>query len=287
MEFIFPFLLDPFDPCDPSNCDADVICLNDEEKREARERHLWRQDGMPSRNKKKYSKNKKGIKQNNSYSTRDCTTDDDTTRSYFPSRYGDDESVTSYFPSRHKQHTVFESETEQTYPTTGTSSRSGDSEDSDWSETEHTKFSVTSHTVHSHSVTSLKNNFGNHKRPVYSSRATYGILEEAPSEDCSVADSVGAVRIRKDNPQSAGERESNANNYAFDYIRKAANKISKPASDPPSDKSMATSRSIRAEDAGSVLLRQGIVRPKNSEILARAILKRRMQAKSKQLGPQP
>ncbi len=281
MEFLFPLLLDP---CDPSNCDADVICLNDEEKREARERHLLRQDGMPVRRRKKYSKNKKGIKRNNSYSTRDGTTDDDTTGPYFPSRYRDDDSVTSYFPSKHKQHTDFESETEGTYPTTGTSSRSCDSEDSEWSDTVHTRMSVTSHTVASQSVTSHKKNFGKHKRSVFP-KTTYGILQEAASQDCSVDDSVGAVRIRNDKPQL--EEESNAYNYAFDYIRKAANKISKPASDPPSDKSMGTSRSIRAEDAGSVLLRQGIVRPKKNEILARAILKRRMQAKSKQLGPEP
>lgn len=230
---------------------------------------------MPSKSRSR-RKNSKSIERNNSYSTRDAT-DDDTTRSYYPSRFKDDESVRSYDPSRH---TVFESETEQTYPTTGTFSRSGDSDDSVWSETEHTKQSVTSHTVTSHTK-----NHGRHKRLNFTS-PKYGILEEAHSEDWSVADSVGAVRIRQDD-QQAQKRPAIGYNYLLDNIRKAANKVTNTtANDPPSDKSMGTARSIRAEDAGSVMLRKGIIRPKNNELLARAILKQRMLAKM-QDGPEP
>lgn len=271
MEFFFPLLMDH---CDPANCDSDLVCLNAEEKREARKQQMWRQDGMPSKSRSRRKKSK-SIERNNSYSTRDAT-DDDTARSYYASRFKDDESVRSYDPSRH---TVFESETEQTYPTTGTSSRSCDSDDSVWSETEHTKQSVTSHTVTSHT-----NNRGTHKRLNFTS-PKYGILEEAHSEDLSVADSVGAVRIRKDNP--AQQQAPISYNYLFDNIRRAAQKVSNAtASDPPSDKSMGTARSIRAEDAGSVMLRKGIIRPKNNELLARAILKQRMLAKM-QDGPEP
>jgi len=64
----------------------------------------------------------------------------------------------------------------------------------------------------------------------------------------------------------------------FDYIRKAHRQFTQPYKDPPSDRSMATARSVRAEDADSILFRKGFLpgRPRRKQNeLARQILRRR------------
>ena len=279
MDFLFPLLMDS---CDPSNCDA-AMWLDEDERRASRRAHLWRQDGMPSKSRNYYNK----------YKFDEYAHDDETgrsTRSDFPWKYDDDDSVTSYCPPKRKQDDeVRESNTEGTYPTTGTASYSNDSENSSWSFStlgglEKKERSQISRMTPSQRMRETPN-YGRHTRTVFSN-ANYGIIEEPEICDAvSIDDSVGAVRIsNKDRLETIQEPTIEHSSYAFDYIRKANNKLSYPALDPPSDKSVATSRSIRAEDAGSVLLRKGVVHPKNE--LARVLIARRNRD-SQRLGPEP
>lgn len=294
MDFFFPLLTEI---CDPNNCDPELICWEEEERRTSREAQLWRQDGMPSKPRRSNKKNKNAIFRNDSYTTK-YATDDDTgrsTRSNLPWNYRDDDSEMSHFPSNH-QHDLVESETGKTYPTTGTESHSDDSGDSVWSPSsrgtrDNKQWSPSSrgtwHTKQSSAVTSTeKHNFGQHRRSAFPEPSNYGTIEEPGiCNDWSMDDSVGAVRTSRKDIQQQQEGANGDTNYTFDYIRKASKKFVNPMLDPPSDKSVATSRSIRAEDAGSVLLRKGIIRAKNNE-LARVILKRRQQDLLK-LGPKP
>lgn len=102
----------------------------------------------------------------------------------------------------------------------------------------------------------------------------------------SPTNSVGAVREGGDNKSAkkvaVSYYSSSSSKNAFDYIirNKTRKQFAMPCQDPPSDKSMATSRSIRAADAGSVFFKktarcfQKQLRRKNDE-LAKQILKRR------------
>lgn len=92
----------------------------------------------------------------------------------------------------------------------------------------------------------------------------------------SPTNSVGAVRSSKGG--KAGTRKADFS--PFDYIRHVTNKhFANPLRDPPSDKSMATSNSIRAEDAGSAFFKKGALSKKQQQKqqieLAQQILKRR------------
>ncbi len=287
MDFLFPFLMDA---CDPDNCDA-ALWLDEDEKRARRRAHMWRQDGMPSKLRKKYSDKHRF----DEYANEDET--GRSTRSDFPWGYDDDDdSVTSYCPPKRKHDDeVRESNTAGTYPTTGTESYSHDSENSSWS---FSTLGALEKKERSQAFRDTRSqlsretpNYGIHTRTAFAN-ANYEIIEEP--EIChalSIDDSVGAVRIsmRDDKlqtiPEPTIEHNNEKNNSnTFDYIRKASNKLSYPALDPPSDKSVATSRSIRAEDAGSVLLRKGIVHPKNE--MARVLLARRNRDLQR-LGPEP
>ena len=93
--------------------------------------------------------------------------------------------------------------------------------------------------------------------------------------------SVGAVKTtkhkREEEIATLSAQAGSAYYSAFSYIRKAGEHISKPMKDPPSDQSMVTTQSIRAEDAGSAVLRHGILRRQEERImeLARVIQKRK------------
>ena len=285
MDFLFPFLMDA---CDPNNCDA-AVWIDEDEKRANRRAHMWRQDGMPSKSRKKY---------NNRHKYDEYGIEDETgrsTRSDFPWGYDDDDdSVTSYCPPKRKQNDeVRESSTAGTYPTTGTESYSHDSENSSWSFSTLGALEKRERSQQFRSTSSQLSrkipNYGSHTRTAFAN-ANYGIIEEPEIPHAlSIDDSVGGVRISKRDKlqtieESTTEHNKTNNEHTFDYIRKASNKISYPALDPPSDKSVATSRSIRAEDARSVQLRKGIVHPKNE--LARILLAQRNRDLQR-LGPEP
>jgi hypothetical protein len=153
-----------------------------------------------------------------------------------------------------------------TYPSTGTS-HSSDSEEPEW-----TRHTAALQNNKKSAATRHQKQYGEPTRQ----RKSYEILEEpAVTNVWSSDDSVGAVKTSRKGDQSAKHEEIPYNASAFDYIRKASRKFSNPVNDPPSDKSMATFRSIRANDVAPELLRRGIVRPKDNKELARALLKQR------------
>ena len=174
----------------------------------------------------------------------------------------DDDTINSYYASRFVQ-----SDTDMTYPTTG-ESNSQDTEESDWTKmttdtqsTQKTGFSY-AQSKHDHAPKNY------HSIPVSS--------PYVPSPtDSERAVRSSSMQTEQSTQQSFGETTYNA---AFDYIRKTQLQFSQSNKDPPSDKSVATSRSIRAEDAGSAILKgRRVVRQKKNE-LASQIIKRRQLA---------
>jgi len=104
----------------------------------------------------------------------------------------------------------------------------------------------------------------------------YEIIHEPELTNVWSSDSAGAVKTSTRGYRSVRPGDMPLQS-AFDYIRRASQNVSNsnPMNDPPSDKSMATSRSVVASDIGSVLIRQGIIRDKKKMLLTRANLKQR------------
>jgi len=100
--------------------------------------------------------------------------------------------------------------------------------------------------------------------------------EDNPRKVVSPTDSVGAVRVTKGG-QSVKSRGA-TNNSTFDYIRRVHRQFSQPYKDPPSDKSMATAHSIRAEDTESDFFKKGVLHRRQQNELTRQILKRKQLA---------
>ena len=269
MNCLFPSL----DSCDGglTNClDKSEKILNDAEKKKFRNMHLWRQDGM----REKFCGTNDDRDHQSRTDRNEVVVDDDTITSYYSSRYHDSfmvkdprkgEVKKSKYLSRFRKNIDNNSDTDITCP----ESNSIDSESSQWTK-----------------VTSggQKNYERIDEVPLDNMAKEYERTEEASLHNTLSSDSVNAVYTSSKVPQPAQQQES-VYSSAFDYILKASQKISNQTKDPPSDKSMATSRSIRAADAGSVLLRQGIIRRKNNE-LVRTILKRR-QLGLQQAGTEP
>ena len=147
-------------------------------------------------------------------------------------------------------------EMQRTY-TTASETYSSDSDESEWSR-------FTAGTQNS------KNNYSSWLQP------DYEIIDEPELANVWSSDSAGAVKSSRRGNRSVRPGDMPLQS-AFDYIRRARQNLSNsnPMNDPPSDKSMATSRSVVASDIGSVLIRQGIIRNKKKSLLMRAILKQR------------
>ena len=288
------------------SCEPDFPCFDEEDKKRIRRDRLRRQDGTPWKTRKQRNARIVVGESNvlrepdscRNYNDEETITsmeysywtykDDETTTSleyyYHPKRNGNKNAnrsskrnskhkrkieqdvikVTSFFSPRYVPNTVQENSTNSTCPSTETESYYSKER------SECTKQSA--ETVDSTIA------------PFSWMQGYYDTVEEEPEmgnvwsgdDDSSVA----AVRAQtKTRAISAALSEEDETVYtsAFNYIRKAAGQnFLNPKKDPPSDKSMGTTYSIRAEDAGSALHRNTLMRRQQKvDELARAIQKRK------------
>lgn len=286
-------------------CEPGMACLDQESRRKARNVFLWKQDGMAMSSNKERKSRKKDVtdySRNEDYSMTKETRDDESITSYFDPKFvqkdtrdedtdtdasyfnpkiaetdttdentdTDTDSVTSYFNQKYATGNA-----EATYPSTALGSNdpittlgstSNDSIGSKWTE-------ITGGTLNTKISTASW----------FQALTQQNQQHPEITNVWSSADSVAAVKASKKVNNSVVQ-ETSIYDSAFDYIRKASQQLSKKTIDPPSDKSVATSNSITASEAGS-LLRRRIIKQKNSD-LTHAIIKRR-QMDLKQTGTEP
>ena len=294
MNCLFPAL----NTCDSGGTGDDHDSANE---RKSRSGYFWRQDGMLQeavrrradcdsdrkqrlRSKSRENSERSGVRkcigaayvrEADSFITRDTrdTRDDVTTASYMSSRYD--------------LSTVVGSDDTTMYPTESDSRTSVGSE---WTE----KTAGINNTKKS-SFTWLQSSNNILNRTSKGQQQQYNHYQPQPQPHprnnnvSSPTNSVGAVRrVKGDNNKTTSKVVSSYSSNAFDYIRKNRKPFfQKPCHDPPSDKSMATSRSIRAADAGSVFFKKnGAALQRRKSELARLILKRRQMGLI-QAGQQP
>ena len=204
------------------------------------------------------------LREADSFITRD-TRDDSTTASFFSSRYD-----TTVVGSDDAESDSRISDEESEWSKTTTETRNTKNSAYSWVHQSNQKFNAQQRQQHQQQQQQHRNHY------------------HVPNDVSSPTNSVEAVRGKRASAKNEGAKKvvTSFTTSTFDYIRKTRQQFAKPCQDPPSDKSMATSRSIRAADAGSVFFKKKVNLQRRKNELARLILKRN-QMEVIQAGKEP